>query len=102
MERLIIKPWGREIWLKVTDNYVMKKLIIEKDKGISLQVHNNKEETMYVEKGVGLVRLNNDNFTISKGDVLHIKPGDIHKVTALYDMIIIEASTPELDDVKHL
>ena len=39
---------------------------------------------------------------LSRGTVFHIKPGYIHRVIALTDLLMIEASTLELDDVFRL
>ena len=36
------------------------------------------------------------------GDVFHITPGTLHRMTALEDCDIVEVSTPELDDVVRL
>jgi hypothetical protein len=39
---------------------------------------------------------------IFEGLVFHIKPGEIHRVEAITDITLIEASTPEVDDVIRL
>ena len=36
------------------------------------------------------------------GECLTIAPGDVHRVTALEDSVILEVSTPHLDDVIRL
>ena len=36
---------------------------------------------------------------LTKGKVVHIKPGCIHRIEALEDLTIIESSSVELDDV---
>ena len=36
------------------------------------------------------------------GDVFHITPGTLHRMTGLEDCDILEVSTPELDDVVRL
>ena len=36
------------------------------------------------------------------GDVFHITPGTLHRMTGLEDCDIVEVSTPELDDVVRL
>jgi len=36
------------------------------------------------------------------GDVFHITPGTLHRMTAVEDCDIVEVSTPELDDVVRL
>jgi mannose-6-phosphate isomerase len=44
--------------------------------------------------GEGLVTIE-----IREGDALHYPPGTLHRVTALEDTLILEVSTPHLDDV---
>jgi hypothetical protein len=39
---------------------------------------------------------------LKPGEVFHIPPGTIHRVEALEDIMLIEASTTELDDVIRL
>jgi quercetin dioxygenase-like cupin family protein len=39
---------------------------------------------------------------MNPGDVFHITPGTVHRMTGLTDCDIIEVSTPELEDVVRL
>jgi quercetin dioxygenase-like cupin family protein len=36
------------------------------------------------------------------GDVFHVLPGTIHRMTGVTDVDVLEVSTPELDDVVRL
>ena len=36
------------------------------------------------------------------GDVFHITPGTLHRMTGIEDCDIVEVSTPELDDVVRI
>jgi len=36
---------------------------------------------------------------IRPGDAFRYRPGTVHRVTALEDTLVIEVSTPDLDDV---
>ena len=52
---IVEKPWGHEeIWAK-TDRYVGKILTINPGHRLSLQYHEEKEETIYVLEGVLVV-----------------------------------------------
>lgn len=101
-DNYVKKTWGYEQWLKVTDNYVMKKLVIEKNKSISKQFHSKKEETWYINKGHGVALIDNIPKILKTGDVQHIPPYLIHKITAIEELEIIECSTIELYDVCRL
>jgi mannose-6-phosphate isomerase-like protein (cupin superfamily) len=99
---IVDKPWGKEYWIEVNEHYAMKKLVIEKEHGISLQYHEKKTETMYVVKGIGIITIGGKWVLATPGTHIHIEPGTIHKVDAIEDMEIIEASTTELNDVVRL
>jgi quercetin dioxygenase-like cupin family protein len=36
------------------------------------------------------------------GDAIHVPPGTVHRMTAIEDCDVLEASTPELNDVVRL
>ena len=43
-----------------------------------------------------------ESFELLPGEAVHLLPGTRHRMTALEDTIILEASTTELDDVVRL
>jgi len=103
------KPWGYELWWARTDRYVGKILHVKAGESLSLQYHNVKDETILIQAGrlrfetraageVGPLAVKEMN----PGDVFHITPGTVHRMTALDDCDIIEVSTPELNDVVRL
>lgn len=100
------KPWGYElIWAK-TDRYVGKILHIEPGHLLSLQYHEVKDETIYVHRGeiVFRVKIGDELKEISmrEGDLYHVTPGTVHQMEAIVPSDLLEASTPELDDVVRL
>ena len=103
------KPWGYEIWWARTERYVGKILHVNKGESLSLQYHNVKDETIMIQSGLLLFQTKpaGDEGELRKvemkpGDVFHITPGTLHRMTALEDCDILEVSTPELDDVVRL
>ena len=103
------KPWGYEIWWARTERYVGKILHVNKGESLSLQYHNVKDETIMIQSGLLLfqTRPAGDEgelrgVEMKPGDVFHITPGTLHRMTALEDCDILEVSTPELDDVVRL
>jgi mannose-1-phosphate guanylyltransferase len=100
--KIVDKAWGKELWLEVNDKYAMKILSIDKGCSISLQYHKNKTETWYIAEGKGEAIVGNSKILLEKGSSLHLPAGVIHKITAITPMKIVEASTPELDDVIRL
>ncbi len=105
--RVIIKPWGKEeIWAE-TYRYVGKYLHISAGHRLSRQFHERKEETIRVLQGNLLLEIGaGDNIkqhVLSPGDIYHVTPGTIHRFCAQDgDVILVEVSTPELDDVVRL
>ena len=43
-----------------------------------------------------------ETFEIATGDCFRYRPGTVHRVTAVEDTMILEVSTPHLDDVVRL
>jgi mannose-6-phosphate isomerase len=73
---------------------------------LSLQYHNRKEETILLWAGRLLFEIERDGSLVSlemqPGDRVHVAPRTVHRMTAIEDCDIFEASTPELDDVVRL
>ncbi len=100
------KPWGYEIIWAHTDRYVGKVLHINAGHALSVQYHTQKDETVYLLKGEMKywVKLGDDleDVRLREGDAFRITPGTVHYMEAITDCDILEASTPELDDVVRL
>jgi mannose-6-phosphate isomerase len=105
----IEKPWGYELWWARTERYVGKILHLRRGESLSLQYHNVKDETIMLQAGRLLFETRAAGeegelrrVEMSPGDVVHITPGTLHRMTGLTDCDIVEVSTPELDDVVRL
>ena len=105
--RRVDKPWGWELVWAETETYAGKLLFVRAGESLSLQVHEVKEESWLVREGRGFLELGEvegelDAREIHAGDAFHFPPGTVHRLTALEDLLVIEVSTPELDDVVRL
>ena len=106
--RKVEKPWGHELIWALTDVYCGKVLFVTAGSSLSLQFHNEKDESWLVQSGraklelgeVGQRALHEE--VISAGAAFHYPPGTVHRITALEDTTILEVSTPHLDDVVRL
>ena len=101
------KPWGWELWWTVTDRYVGKVIFITAGNRLSLQYHNEKDESIFVVEGNMLLHLENDGgeleaIELGPGDFRRVPVGKRHRFEAVSDTRLIEVSTPELDDVVRL
>ena len=109
IKKRVPKPWGYEIWWARTERYVGKILHVNKGESLSLQYHNVKDETILMQSGLLLFETGQkgdpgplQRLEMKPGDVFHITPGTLHRMTALEDSDLVEVSTPETDDVVRL
>jgi mannose-6-phosphate isomerase len=102
----VSKPWGHEIIWARTDRYVGKILHINAGHQLSVQYHERKDETVYLLAGeLKYWVKSGDAMTdmhLRVGDAFRITPHTIHYMEAVTDCDVLEASTPELDDVVRL
>lgn len=100
------KPWGYELIFAKTSRYVGKILHINRGESLSLQYHEQKEETLYVVTGELKLTIEKDGdrreLMLRKGESFHIPPRLIHRMEAIQDTDVAEVSTPELEDVVRL
>lgn len=101
------KPWGYEIVFALTERYCGKVLFIKKGEQLSLQFHRRKDEVIYVHEGrieleVGEPGRTPDVEVVGPGRAFRFKPGTVHRWRALEDTLVLEVSTPDLDDVVRL
>ena len=105
--RRVDKPWGYELIWADTDRYVGKILHVNAGEALSLQLHRVKDETMYVLAGrvrmeVGAAADRLERLELGPGQAIRLPPGTVHRVEAVEDTDLLEASTPHLDDLVRL
>ncbi len=102
------KPWGWELIWAHAEQYVGKLLFIRAGQALSKQFHNVKDESWYFHEGRAELELNapgeavENTEVVGAGAAFRLKPGTVHKLTALEDTLVIEVSTPHLDDIVRL
>ena len=101
------KPWGYELVWARTDRYVGKILHVNRGHSLSYQFHHVKDETIHVLRGVldletGTAEGVRHTERLLPGTSFRIPAGLRHRMTAVEECDILEASTPELDDVVRL
>ena len=106
--RKVEKPWGHELIWALTDTYCGKVLFVKAGCALSLQYHEEKDESWLVQSGRAKLELGETGQgvlheeVVTAGAAFHYRPGTVHRVTALEDTTILEVSTPHLDDVVRL
>jgi mannose-6-phosphate isomerase-like protein (cupin superfamily) len=104
----IEKPWGWELIWARTEHYVGKLLFVRAGHSLSLQFHNQKDESWYVQEGRASVEMGLPGDAVAESEIVapgaafRIRPGTVHRVRALEDTLILEVSTPHLDDIVRL
>jgi mannose-6-phosphate isomerase len=100
------KSWGFEKLFGVTPRVALKQVTVRPNEALSKQVHLRKDEVYLVIEGRGQLELGRGGeimHELSKGDVVHVPPGVVHRLVAGSEgIVIIEASTPELTDIIRL
>jgi mannose-6-phosphate isomerase-like protein (cupin superfamily) len=100
------KPWGYELHWAKTDRYVGKLIHVNAGHALSLQYHNQKDETIFLWSGRLLFEIGDvgalEKREMKVGESVHITPKTVHRMTAIEDCDIFEVSTPELHDVVRL
>lgn len=101
------KPWGFEIWFAHTEKYVGKLIHVNAEQQLSLQYHEKKDETMYCLNGTAILIYEQDGKLVEEvfkpGTSFRIPPGTKHRLKSGKQACeILEASTPEVDDVIRL
>ena len=104
--RVVPKPWGREEIFAENDRYAGKFLHLSPGHSLSLQYHERKDETLCVLEGevILLVGVEGDmkEIRLRPGDSYRILPGIRHRMSAEIPCVLVEVSSPELDDVVRL
>lgn len=95
------KPWGHEeIFALVEGSYIGKLLFVSAGESLSLQYHHAKDETIalvsgHVELAIGPAPDALRSVSLSPGDSVHVPPGLLHRLRAIEDSLLVEASTAD-------
>lgn len=106
--RRVDKPWGHEeVFALVEGKFCGKAIHVNDGHSLSLQYHEEKEEVISVQSGclkveVGLHEDELETFDLEAGESIHLRPFTRHRVTAIGDTVMLEASTTQLMDVVRL
>lgn len=96
------KPWGYELhWVPENKPYMGKVLHINKDARLSLQTHDQKQESWYLINGKSKVIWDNNKgelieTELENGKGFTTEIGQRHRLVGITDCDIIEVSTPEM------
>jgi mannose-6-phosphate isomerase-like protein (cupin superfamily) len=104
----IEKPWGYEIhFVKEGKPYMGKILHVAANKRLSLQVHDQKQESWFLLKGRAKVAWDNNKGELVETELLRgfgysCEVGQRHRLVGITDCDIVEVSTPEIGTTYRL
>ncbi len=106
---VIPKPWGSEHIVDLNRAYCIKYLRIRRGQRLSKQYHEQKRETMLLVRGNALLNLTDEgggvrDIVMEFGEPYVVEPGMVHRIEGMSTepTVILEVSTPELEDVVRL
>jgi mannose-6-phosphate isomerase-like protein (cupin superfamily) len=106
--RRVEKPWGHELIWAEAEDYAGKELFVRAGEALSLQFHREKDESWLIREGRAKVELCRagdavpHEEVVGPGAAFRLRPGTVHRVTAIEDTTIVEVSTAHLEDVVRL
>lgn len=102
------KPWGYELhWVPKNKPYLGKILHINAGTRISLQIHDQKQESWFLMQGEAKIIWDNTDGELvetimESGKGYSCETGQKHRLVGITDCDIIEVSTPEMGTTERL
>ena len=98
-------PWGSFEVLSEAPDHKVKRIIVEPDGCLSLQLHQLRSEHWFVVAGIGVAMVENEKISLRVGDSIDIPQKAKHRVqnASGENLIIIEVQTGEYcgdDDIE--
>jgi mannose-6-phosphate isomerase len=101
------RPWGRYEVLQEGATYKVKSIHVNPGKRLSYQRHQKRSEHWYVTDGSGEVTLDGKVQVVSRGSIIEIPQGMLHRISNTRDreLIFIEVQTGSYfgeDDIERV
>ncbi|MEY3755828.1 MAG: hypothetical protein RL356_100 [Actinomycetota bacterium] len=101
------RPWGRYEVLQEGATYKVKSIHVNPGKRLSYQRHQKRSEHWYVTDGSGEVTLDGKVQVVSRGSIIEIPQGMLHRISNTGDreLIFIEVQTGSYfgeDDIERI
>lgn len=101
------KPWGREIIFAASTRFAGKLLEINAGERLSVHFHRDKHEVLCVIRGTVRIFVREEpdrveRYDLVAGQAFEFPPGTVHRIEAVEDALLVESSSPEIDDVTRI
>jgi mannose-6-phosphate isomerase-like protein (cupin superfamily) len=93
---IIFELIGAAVEDGVHPDHSLARIVIPPGKSSSAHYHKLSEETYYILKGEGAMRVNGEQFTLYPGQACYLEPGDVHRIEnqGKEDLEFLAACTP--------
>jgi len=93
------RPWGTEFKWADEPEYIAKILILQKDKSIFSQSHENRKKTLCLWAGKAEIEWKGIRYQMVEGNIVTILPGQEYSIKAVYNhSVILEVSEGKKND----
>ncbi len=97
------RPWGSFENLLDEEGYKVKKIVVNPDQRLSLQLHRDRMEVWHILSGLGEMQVGNCVWDVSAGDRVEIGKLEVHRIANEGDtpLVILELQTGDCreDDI---
>ena len=86
------RPWGSFENLLDEEGYKVKKIVVNRDQRLSLQLHRHRSEYWHILSGVGEMQVGDTTWTVCAGSHIEIEKLEVHRITNEGDtpLVILE------------
>jgi len=101
------RPWGYFEVLSDASDHKVKRIVVEPDGILSLQLHKQRSEHWFVVSGKGIASVEGKDYDVQQGGTVDIPAKKTHRLenSSTENLIIIEVQTGEYfgeDDIERL
>lgn len=95
--RTVSRPWGSYTVLEESTHFKIKRITVQPEGSLSLQMHHHRSEHWIVVSGTALVTNGDQEFLLHANESTFIKPGRAHRLSnpGVIDLIMIEVQSGE-------
>jgi mannose-1-phosphate guanylyltransferase/mannose-6-phosphate isomerase len=107
LHRLVHRPWGSYELISTAATYQVKRIVVNKGAGISLQKHFRRAEHWVIVEGRALVHRDGSEMELGPNESTYIPIGAVHRLTNIGDtpLVLIEVQSGDYlgeDDIVRL
>ena len=94
------RPWGSFENLLDEEGYKVKKIVVNRDQRLSLQLHRHRSEYWHILSGVGEMQVGDCTWTVSAGSHIEIEKLEVHRITNEGEtpLVILELQTGDCQE----